>query len=192
MDKRFGLFFLHMNTSHVAIPAMLGALALMGIGCNPFASMQQKIENKIGETVVEKMIEAGSGGKVDVDATGEGVTFRDNKTGEAVTFGTGTLPAGFPEDLPTYPGGQIILANVAGAGKTATLSQTVEEDVDTVFAWYDSTLKADGYTTEGSATAGLTFRKYVKGDTQIVLTVYSQASDDGKTYSSITAAYEVK
>ncbi len=181
-----------MNIRHTVAPAMLVSLALMGLGCNPFAGVQEKINQKIGEAIVEKGIETASGGKLDIDADGGSFRVTDSKTGETANFGSGELPANFPSDLPRYPGGQIVLSSVASAGKKATLSQTVEADAKTVAAWYDEQLKAKGYTTEGEGSVGFNFYEYVKGDAKIVLTIYSQPSDDGKVYSSITAVYETK
>lgn len=181
----------YMHTTKILGTSLI-ALSLLGIGCNPFASVQERIEKKIGQTVAEKVLEGASGGEGDFQITDEGISVKNKETGEAATFGMGDLPSGFPTDLPRYPGSRIIFATVSGAGKKASLSQTVEGEPAAVYAWYDSQLKAKGYVTESETTGEFTFREYVKGDTKISLTIHSQPSDDGKTYAAITAVYEAQ
>lgn len=180
-----------MNTTKI-LGSSLIALSLLGIGCNPFAGVQQKMEQKIGENIAEGILEKASGGKVDVDTETGGFSIKDKESGETATFGTDALPANFPSDLPRYPGGKIVIASATEAGKKATLAQTVEADAATVLAWYDSTFRAKGYTTESEINGASNFREYVKGDAKIGIAVLGQPSDEGKAIVSITAVYEMK
>jgi hypothetical protein len=67
----------------VAVPALLSALACSGIG------------DKLGDEAAEKLMEAGSGADVEVNTAG------------ATTTGNASLPAGFPSDIPLFPGATV-------------------------------------------------------------------------------------
>ena len=67
---------------HLSLPLVsaLSVVALMGLGCNPVASLTERVQKTVVESAVEKAIEQNAGGDVDVDLSGSGknaVTFRD-------------------------------------------------------------------------------------------------------------------
>lgn len=182
-----------MHKSTAAILAPLLALSVMGIGCNPFAKVQDKINQKIGESIAEKILETGSGGKIDVDAEGGSFSFKDSKTGETVALGVNAkIPAGFPTDVPRYDGSTVTIASLAQDGKRAVLAVTVIGVEPTkISEWYDQQLTANGYerTSESSVSETL-FNEYRKGNVKMILTVIGQKSDDGKYGASIQISRE--
>lgn len=182
-----------MNKSTAALFAPLLALSVMGLGCNPFAGVQEKINQKIGETVAEKIIEAGSGGKLDVDAESGGFSFKDPKTGETVSLGTNVkIPAGFPTDIPVYQGAKPSIASLSSDGKRAVLAVTILGVESKVLAeWYDSRITAGGYTrkTETPITETL-FSEYRKDDAKLIIAIIGQKTDDGTWAASVQITRE--
>jgi hypothetical protein len=158
----------------------LVALSLLGIGCNPFAGAQKKLEDKIGQSVSEKILEGASGGKGTFDITDEGITIKDKETGESMGFGAGAkIPAGFPSDIPRYDGSVITIVSLSQDTKKAMLGVTMEgKTVAELSEWYDAKLIASGYerTSELNA-SGLVMNEYKKGKVTLNLVVSGEKSD---------------
>jgi hypothetical protein len=109
-------------------------------GCN-------KIAEKTGEAAVEKMIEAETGGDVDVDVSGEKITFHDEDGSTTTVVGEDTtLPEGWPAGLPQYPGSKLELANTATAddGIAMTVFMTATDDPAKVAEFYAGKAAAMG------------------------------------------------
>jgi hypothetical protein len=177
-----------MSNKFVVLAAFLCASGVMGVGCNPFASVQERINQKIGETVAEKIIEAGSGGKIDVDAQDGSFSFKDKETGESVSLGMGAkIPAGFPTDIPRYEGATPSVASLSKDGKRAVLAVTViNVEANVLAEWYDREIQAKGY--ERKTTTAVTeslFNEYQKGDTKMIMAIIGQKTDDGGYAASV-------
>lgn len=183
-----------MNKSTAVLLAPLLTLSVMGFGCNPFAGVQEKINQKIGETVAEKIIEAGSGGKLDVEAEGGGFSFKDPKTGEVVSLGTNVkIPAGFPTDIPVYQDAKPSIASLSSDKMRAVLAVTVfgVEPKDLI-EWYDSRIVDNGYTRKTTApTAESLFSEYRKDDAKMIVAILGQKTDDGTWAASVQITREV-
>lgn len=179
---------LNMNKTSVAFVSFLCALSVMGLGCNPFAGVQERINQKIGETVAEKIIEAGSGGKIDVDASEGGFSFKDPKTGEAVSLGTNVkIPDGFPSDIPRYEGSLPSIASLSKDGKRAVLAVTVfNVESKTLAEWYDREIVAKGYERKTALPASESlFSEYQKGDVKMIMAIIGQKTDEGGYAASV-------
>lgn len=148
----------------------LAAVALTGLGCNPFASVQQKI----GESVTEKVIEGATGGKVDVNSGDNAVTFRDAKTGDYSAWGENAkIPDDFPSDVPRYPGAKTVTVSLQGNKKEASLAQTTSDSVSKVVEWFAGQMRNNGFTEASSLDLGTSGKmiSYEKGDVKIGATI---------------------
>lgn len=167
-----------MQQKNVVVPliAATAALSLMGFGCNPFASIQEKVEKKVGEKVGEAAVGALTGGKVKMDADGNNWQFKDNKTGNSVAIGEDIkLPEDFPKELPIYAGSKIKSVSLSRTGdKEASVTIGVDASgPEKVASWYSETLKKDGWTEDSSTTMGKSeARNYKKGSAQISLLAF--------------------
>ena len=165
----------------------------MGIGCNPFAGVQEKINQKIGEAIVEKGIEAASGGKLDIDAEGGSFNVTDPKTGESISLGMGAkIPAGFPTDIPRYEGSTASIASLSGDKKRAVLAVTVlGVEPDTLALWYEKEILANGYQkkTETAVTEAF-FSEYTKGNAKMIMAILGQKTDKGELAASVQITRE--
>lgn len=160
-----------MNT-HKLVPFVigLGALSFFGLGCNPFASLQQKVEEKVGQSVAEGVLGAATKGQVDLNKNN--VQFRDNKTGDFTAYGEDLkLPDDFPKDLQTPSGAKLIGVNLAGTKKTASVTFDTTGDVASVVSFYKNLLEKDGYKESQSLSAnGMEIRAYEKSGLKISFT----------------------
>ncbi len=145
--------------------AALGVLSLCGFGCNPFASFQAKINEKIGQTVTEKALEAASGGKASVDVSNGGITVTDKQTGATAAYGADVkLPSGFPTDIPLYDGAKISVASNSATDGAVLAVLIYSSDTDGISAWYDSKFKAEGFTPDSETNASQSIFKVYKKD----------------------------
>lgn len=125
------------------------ALALMGLGCNPFASVQQKIEARVGEELGERLLEGSVGGGVDLEI--------------------GRVPANYPKDALFYPGTEVRSAVLTSEGRIAISNMTTKDDQEKVVEWYDREYVALGFEKdEDIAKLGM-FRVYEKGNVKITV-----------------------
>ncbi len=182
-----------MNTTKI-LGVSLVALSLLGIGCNPFADAQKKIENKIGQSIGEKILEGASGGKGNFEITDEGITVKDKATGETVGFGAGAkIPAGFPTDIPRYEGSVVSFVTLSPDSKRATMSVTLVGDTESsvVAEWYEREILAKGYTKKTTTAASESlFSEYRKGSVKMIMAVIGQRTDEGKYAMSIQISRE--
>lgn len=176
-----------MNT-RLLLPASAMALALMGLGCNPFASVQERVEKKIGQSIGEKILEGASGGKGEFEITDEGITVKDRKTGDSVGFGMGAkIPDGFPSDIPRYEGAMVAIVSMSQDKKRAVLSVTITGvEAAKLAEWYDAEITKNGYTrsTETNSAEAL-FGEYTKGNTKMIMAVIGQRGDDGEYAANV-------
>lgn len=101
---------------YAAMGLVLATSALL-VGCD-------KIQEKLAQKAAEKAVESASGGSVAINnGTSGGVTVTDPSTGAtAVSGATVKLPAGWPANVPIYPGAAIRNALTSPSGKTVTLA----------------------------------------------------------------------
>lgn len=168
-----------MRTSSV-LGGTLIVLSLTGFGCNPFASFQAKVNEKIGQTVAEKALEAASGGKANVDLSNGGVTVTDPKTGETASFGADVkLPSGFPTDVPMYDGAKITVVSNSASNGAVLAVQISSNDANAVSGWYDQKFKAEGFTTDSETSASQSlFKEYKKDNITMDMALIGPLSGD--------------
>lgn len=162
----------------------LVALSLLGIGCNPFAGVQKKIEDKVSQSITEKVLEGATGGKGDFQITDEGVTIKDKETGESMGFGAGAkIPSNFPSDVPRYNGSVITIVSLTQDAKTAMLGVTVEgKTITELSEWYDTKITSAGYErTSETNSAELVMNEYKKGNVTMNLVVTGDTTDGKAT-----------
>lgn len=98
----------------------------------------------MGKSAAEKAIEAATGGTVNVDSNGDDVTV---KTDQGTWSTSDKLPAGFPTDVPLYPGatvqGSVAAAQQQGGGNYVGLETT--DSIDKVMNWYKAEVVAKGW-----------------------------------------------
>jgi len=172
--------------------AVTAVVSLMGAGCNPLASVQEKVENKIGQSVANSIVNTASGGKVKMDGDDNSVSFTDNKTGGSMAFGENVkIPDDFPKDAPVYPDAKAVGVIMSHTGdKSASLTLKTSDDVKTVLAWYEDQLK--DWKNDSSFTANNTeIRSYSKDEAQLSLTISPGDDDKGSTIS-VTYTYKEK
>lgn len=168
--------------------AALAAVSLMGFGCNPFASVEQKVSQKVGEKVAEGILNQASGGKVSVDAQDGQYSFKDNKTGASYAVGENvSIPDTFPKDVPLYAGAKALTVSVGAAGEgDAGVTLQTTDDVATVTKWYEGKLKSDGWTQSSSATFnGSEIRAYEKGEVKLSLSVIPGGDEEKRSVITI-------
>lgn len=155
---------------YLPVSLAAGTLLLVGLGCNPFQSVQDKVSQKIGEKVaegvLEKTIAKGSGGKVDVDLKKEGFTFTNKESGEVFSAGDNVkFPDAFPAEVPRYPGGKALSMSMSAEKGDAGYMMETEDKLDKVAGWYESELAKGGWksasTFESEDTKMLSFERRV-------------------------------
>lgn len=183
-----------MNT-RLLLPASAMALALMGLGCNPFASVQERVEKNIGQSIGEKILEGASGGKGEFEITDEGIVVKDRETGDSIGFGAGAkIPDGFPSDIPRYQGGTVSLVSMSQDKKKVVLAETfIGPDTATLTAWYDAELTKNGYVRETEAALNvMNFGEYKKGNVKISIVIGGQRTDENQMAHSVQIHREEK
>jgi hypothetical protein len=88
------------------------------------------------------------GGEITIEAEGEGVRISGEQEGVGAISGQfgekAEIPDGFPEDLPIYPGSEVVAGMLAGAGGMVTLQSG--DDLEKVTAFYREKLVEEGWT----------------------------------------------
>lgn len=153
-------------------------LFILGIGLSVAMKFFAK---KIGTSLVQSAIESKTGIKTNLQDIENGkMTFTDQKTGETVNIGTGTLPSNFPSDFPQYPGAKVassLSGNKSGStnGFFVTFSST--DGKDKVTNYYKDQLKSKGWTTQSSMDVGtVTTYAVTKGTWEGTVSISSDTS----------------
>lgn len=179
------------NTNILPLIVATATLSFMGFGCNPFASIQEKVEKKIGEKVAEGTVGALTGGKVKMDAEGNNFQFKDNKTGNSVAIGEDLkLPDDFPKEVPLYAGAKIKSVSMSKSGdKEATITLGMDDEPAKVATWYAETLKKAGWSEDSSTTMGKSEARSYKKD-KAVITFLAFPVDEQAKGSLATVVYK--
>jgi hypothetical protein len=168
------------KTTPVVFALAVASLILFGAGCNPF----QSVQNKIGATVAEGIVNKATGGNVNINAQGQQVTYTDNKTGATSAFGEDVkLPADFPKDAYIYPGTKVTGVTTSKEnGVTAWVMLTTSDSAKTVADWYAKDAKDEGWTEESSFTMNeVETRSYTKGSATLTMTATADKEKGGTT-----------
>ena len=157
-------------------------LALLGIG---LSTVGHFLFSRFGVNMVKKGIEQQTGVSIDMKNGGEGMVYKDKKTGAEVSIGQGKVPADFPKDFPLYSNATIA-GNIAGmqeGKKGFWLIFTSKDPGDAVVSFYEDALKSSGWSTDETMSMGpLTTMKVAKDGLVGTVTV---TTDDEKKETSI-------
>lgn len=157
------------RTPRTLLAPAAGLLLLLGTA----ACGADEVAERAAESAVEKAIEdAASSEGVDVDVdTGDGSVTIESSDG-TFTSGMGSLPQGFPEDIPVAEGDILQGASSEGNGTTGwVVSVAVDQSPDQALAEAAAALEGAGYT-EGDNSAsmeGLSYVQYVGSEWEIIL-----------------------
>lgn len=157
--------------------AASGALLLL-LGAT--ACGADDVADQAAESAVERAIEdAASSEGVDVDVDTEDGSVTIESSDGTFTSGMGSLPQGFPEDIPVVEGEILQGASSEGNGTTGwVVSVAVDQSPDQAIAEAAAALEGAGYT-EGDNSAsmeGLSYVQYVGSEWEIIL----GAADNGE------------
>jgi hypothetical protein len=171
-----------MTKQTVPFVAATAALVFMGAGCNPVASVQQKV----GQVVTEGIVNQATGGKVKLDENNNTVSFTDDQNGGSVAFGDNvSIPKDFPKDAPIYPGAKamgVVMSRSGDNSSSATLKSN--DDVKTVIAWYAT--KLGSWKQDASFSSdGTEIRSYSNAGAKFALTVAPGDNNSGSTLSLV-------
>lgn len=177
-----------MNTKHIVpLVSVVAAISLMGLGCNPFQAAQEKMEQKVADSIAGGVLSKATGGNVNLDTEKGQMKFKDNKTGSTVSIGENMeIPEDFPKDVPVYPGAKANSIMTSTTEKTANATLTSGDDAVKITKWYEEKFKGEGWTEENSSTINdVEVREYSKDQVKITLSIWPN-KDEGKTGSFIT------
>lgn len=139
-----------------------------------------KLSRKIGETAVENMINSQTGGKVDIDTSGENgkVTIKmEDGTVQYSTGGNVKLPDGFPQELIIATDAKLIGASSANNGNTVIYQTNSEQD--TLFSDYITKLTSLGWKKEMEVdTAEGKMLNFTKDKFTAVISIEKNGSED--------------
>lgn len=143
-----------MHFRRVLIPVAL--LSLLGSGCATSVSdaahgLFQRIASKVAETGAEQGIKNATGKDIGVRVTDTGATFTDPKTGRVLAIGDAvSIPAGFPADVPLYPGAVPTSVTVDAGGSNAAYIFSTTHTRFTVRDWFNATAVENGWKNDQS------------------------------------------
>lgn len=165
----------------VSALSVFALLVLAGAGCNPFASVQQNIADRI----TEKAVESQTGGRVKIDSNSGDVTFENQDENGMMRIGEGIkLPDNFPGDIPRYPNASYVSAVVLQDGTQAIGNFKTTDDAEAVKAWFDDELQKDGFARSMDIPVGF-IRLYEKDNVKITVQVQPPEEGGAETVVSL-------
>lgn len=174
----------NMKKNLILLVAVL-ALGFTLTGC--FKSPSEKFAEKM----VEKTIEAQTGGNVDVDTSGGTVNFKtDDGTTQVSSGGEVNLPDSFPKELIIVSDAKIIIAS--SADKTMSVAYQTDSNQSELYVDYKTKLNSQGWTKEFEMDAGTGKVVNFKKDTQRASITISENSnkDEKQTIVNIILSEE--
>lgn len=163
------------RTPRTLLAPAAGLLLLLGTT----ACGADQLADRAAESAVERAAEAAAseGVDVDIDTDGGGVTVETSEG--TFTSGMGSLPQGFPEEIPVAEGEIFSGASSTMEGQQGwVVSVSVDQAPDEAIAEAGAALEAAGFTVGDNSMAmeGLTYVQYVSSDWDLIL----GATDDGE------------
>lgn len=163
------------RTPRTLLVPTAGLLLLLGTS----ACGADQLAERAAESAVERAAEAAAseGVDVDIDSGGGGVTVETSEG--TFTSGVGSLPEGFPEDIPIAEGEILSGASSTMQGQQGWLvSVSVDQAPDEALAAAGAALEDAGYAEGDNSMAmeGLAYVQYTGSDWEIIL----GATEDGQ------------
>jgi len=183
----------------VAVVVVFGIVALVGgyfVMRGLRAKVSETIGQKMGENMLEKAIEQGTGQKADVSADGKTVSVKTNEgTMAASQEGTIKLPSDFPSDIFIYPDAKITFSTSTPANATEgtkasfMIAYSTNQSVADVVAKYNEEMVKNGWTKGTESNYGGMMIDFKKGNRGVFLTISDSGGDKaGITSVSITSS----
>jgi len=170
MTTQKGKFYLLLPVLAIAV------LALVGCG--------KSVSRKAGEKAAEKIIEAQSGGKANVDINGQNVKV-ETEQGKIEAGENVKLPSDFPSDVYVIDGTiKIAISGQADEGQTVSIE--TDKKIEEVLSIYKEKLKSDGWNITGTMNFGEVATVIAEKDDRSVSV--STGASDGKTTVNIVVA----
>jgi len=149
----------------------------------------KKASESSAEKAAERAVERATGNKADVNISGEGVKITGKEDGKEFSYevsgkGGVALPKGFPDDLPRYPGAEVLSSMSQGDAMSLVTFQTTDAP-DRVYEFYGAKLRDGGWEIVNEvAVQQMRMIGGEKADREVNLTI---VSDKGKC--TITMVY---
>lgn len=153
------------------------------------------VARRAAEAGTEAAVKLAAGGNVDVDTSSDTLSVRTTD-GSASFSSNGTLPSGFPADIPT-PSFGTITSSYSGTGSGSSgynvAYSLTSAQAKTASTTYEDQLKAAGYSVEGTATStsgGTTLDIFSakKGDKTVAVSV--STAEDGSATLNLTVSID--
>jgi len=157
-------------------------------GCTP----KKTVNEKIGEEIAEKMIEAQTGGKVDIDSQGEKVTINSDEG--QVQYSAGgqvDLPKNFPKELIVVSDAKIIMASSSDQNSTA--AYVTNEEQASIKEKYISRLTGLGWQKAAEVNvSGAMMINFTKENTNVVVNIGENNTENqsGKSFVNVVFTIE--
>ncbi|MDA2988511.1 MAG: hypothetical protein O2815_05465 [Actinomycetota bacterium] len=133
-----------------------------------------------GEQLAEQIGEQAINGEVDIED--DSITITDDEGNEFSAGGGTEIPESWPDDVPLFPDGELVLATSQSEGSATALWETTLS-VDDAAAAYDAVLMSSGFTLDQDANISGTIARTYQGEVDIAnVTV---ADVDGTTNVSV-------
>ena len=168
------------NKTLVIVVIIISVLVLLGIGGYFISAF---VINKIGGSLVENVVEKGTGGNVKVDTKTGSAELKTNE-GSINVGSSAQWPSDLPSDVPKFSVGKITMSTkvtTVPKGWSVLISDVTENDVTN----YKNNLIAKGWVEESSASFGVSFVQLTKGNLNITL-----AYDGSSKGLSMTVSYK--
>lgn len=169
--------------SKTVIIIIVVVLAILGAG-GYFVS--RFFAEKAGEQIAEKLLESGTGAKVDIDNNGENVKIETDEG--SLEYGSNAeWPEDLPNNVPKISGGSITAASKvsdsdSGNAWTISMADISKEEYEA----YQKSLIAAGWQEESSYTSSSSMSQYGDGSNMVVL-VHTQ--EDSVLTISVSKKY---
>lgn len=189
------------ENSQPAKKAKLPFAVVFGIGCFvivvltltafgiAFAVAGKLIFSPLGKNFLKTTIEKTTGIKVENGKNGESLSIVNQKTGESVELGEGSIPVNFPKDFPLYPGATpkgSAVGSEEATGKGFWLLLESDDPLSKVVSYYNAQLEGKGWTIEETNVLGDGSTYKVKKEKLIGNIIISRNTTEEKTTILIT------
>jgi len=163
-----------MDIKKIFVASMALVLVVASAGCS-------NVSDKVAEKAAEKMIEKGTGGKVDIK--GEDVTFTSKEGDAEVSIGSKKLPDNFPKDFPVYKGAEIegSMTSKQDGKEAMMVTFTVKASYDKVVEFYKNEMEKSDYEVASTLDLQDAFTMGLKKGDEDVGSVMIAKNDDNTT-----------
>ncbi len=158
------------------------SLSLFLTGCG----ITDQLGQKAGEKIIEKTIESQTGGKVDIDTSGESMTVK-GENGESITMGSAKLPDNFPTDILVFDDAKFVFSMSSKENEFSVVYLTAKKAADAFTAYKDDLVK-QGWTKETEMDLGDSGKiaSFAKGNRKLGVTVGTDPNGDNPDKTSVS------